>query len=76
MRFAITRSETRDLQPSPGFAQCRVGSIDDVGIRYGFATSAWKTRMATIATAIVNDQSISVRTGLGNRDSERSRICT
>ena len=33
IRFAITRSETRDRQPSAGFAQWSVGSIEDDGIR-------------------------------------------
>src|SRR5580765_6240665 len=73
IRFAITRSETRDLQPSAGFPQWRVGSIEAEGILYGFAISAWKTSTPTTARVIVSVQSISVRSGLGNRDSDRSR---
>jgi hypothetical protein len=32
-RFASTRSENRDVQPSPAPAQWSVGSIDEDGIR-------------------------------------------
>jgi hypothetical protein len=42
----MTRSAKRDLQPLTGLAQWRVGCIDGEGIRYGFATSAWKAGMS------------------------------
>ena len=67
-RSAMTRSATRDVQPLTGLAQWRVGSIDGVGIRYGFATSAWKASTPAIASVIVSAQSISVRSGVGRRD--------
>ena len=74
IRFAITRSETCARQPSAGFPQCSVGSIEAVGIRYGFATSAWKMRIPNTATQSVSAQSINVRYGLGSLDRERSRM--
>jgi hypothetical protein len=40
-----------------------VGSIDGDGIWYGFATSASKMRMKTIAKAMVAAQSATVRHG-------------
>ena len=39
-RLAITRSLNRPWQKAIGFAQWSVGSIDGVGMRYGFATCA------------------------------------
>ena len=49
------------MQPLTGLAQWRVGSIDGDGIRYGFATSAWKISTPTTASESVSAQSISVR---------------
>src|SRR6266571_8611053 len=64
-RFASTRSEKRDVQPEPGFAQCRVGSIDDDGIRYGLTTHALIASTIAIAPAIVTIQSMIPRHGCG-----------
>ena len=52
-RFASTRSERRASHPTPGRAQCRVGSIDDDGIRYGFTTHALIASTIAIAPAMV-----------------------
>src|SRR5262245_56166990 len=51
------RSEMRASQPDAGRAQCSVGSIDDDGIRKGFATSAWKAKTTATASTIVASQS-------------------
>src|SRR6476620_8819743 len=59
--FASTRSEKRDSHPLPGFAQCRVGSIDDDGIRYGFTTHALMASTIAIAPTMVTIQSIVTR---------------
>src|SRR6267142_667436 len=56
-RFASTRSEKRARQPGPGRAQCRRGSIDEVGIRYGFTTQALIASTIAIAPTIVTNQS-------------------
>ena len=58
-----------NLKPVPGLAQWNVGSIDEDGIRYGFATSAWKTSTNPMATAIVRTQSAMCRQGSGRRRS-------
>ena len=60
-RFASTRSLKCASQPGAGFAQWSVGSIDEDGIRYGFATSASKTSTSASATTIVTSQSMSLR---------------
>src|SRR5689334_18932812 len=60
-RFASTRSEKRDSQPLPGRAQCRVGSIDDDGIRYGFTTYALIASTIATAPRIVIAQSMAIR---------------
>src|SRR5215210_6749678 len=60
-RFARTRSENRDLHPSAGSAQCKVGSIEEDGIRYGFTTHCLIARTAPTATTIVITQSAVVR---------------
>src|SRR5438105_5385985 len=52
-----------------GRAQCSVGSIDEDGIRYGFAISASKTRTKATASASVRTQSATVRQGRGRRAS-------
>ena len=72
----MIRSATRDLQPLTGLEQWRAGSIDGEGIRYGFATSAWKMRTAITARAMVSAQSTNVLNGDGRRDRDRSRIRT
>ena len=64
------------MQPLTGLAQWSVGSIDGDGIRYGFATSAWKISTPTTASESVSAQSISVRSGAGRRDPDLSRIRT
>ena len=71
-RFASTRSERRAWQPSPGRAQCSVGSIDEDGIRYGFTTQALIASTMRIAPAIVTIQSIAIRHGRGSRCVSRS----
>ena len=60
-RFASTRSESRASQPSPGRAQCSVGSIDEDGIRYGLTTHALIASTIRIAPAIVTIQSSAIR---------------
>src|SRR5579872_3000558 len=64
-RLTSTRSLDDPRHHSPGLAQCSVGSIDDDGMRYGFAISASKTRTNAIATTIVTTQSASFRHGIG-----------
>src|SRR6476646_8213254 len=71
-RFARTRSERRASHPSPGRAQCSVGSIDEDGIRYGFTTQALIASTIAIAPAIVTIQSIAIRHGRGRRAVIRS----
>src|SRR5690348_16954990 len=71
-RFASTRSERRASQPSPGRAQCRVGSIDDDGIRYGFTTNHLIITTMKIAPAMVTIQSIAMRHGRGSPEVARS----
>src|SRR5919201_6054483 len=82
-RFASTRSERRASQPTPGLAQCSVGSIDDDGIRYGFTTHALIASTIATAPAIVTIQSIAMRQGRGSPAVRRSiglrdgrRFCT
>src|SRR4051794_37196435 len=59
-RFARTRSESLASQPCPP-AQCRVGSMDEEGIRYGLTTQALIASTIAIAPAIVTIQSIATR---------------
>ena len=66
-RFASTRSEVLASQPTAGFAQWSVGSIDEDGMRYGLATSASNASTKTTASAIVTTQSAIVRQGWGIR---------
>src|SRR6059036_1751914 len=70
-RFASTRSERRASQPWPP-AQCRVGSIDDEGIRYGLTTHCLIANTIATAPAIVTIQSIAIRQGRGSRYVSRS----
>src|SRR5688500_13685653 len=65
-RFASTRSENRAVHPGPSPAQ-RVGSIDDVGMRYGFTTHCLIARTIATAPTIVTTQSIARRQGSGSR---------
>src|SRR5436309_7012742 len=60
-RFASTRSEKRARQPGPGRAQCRVGSIEDEGILYGFTTHALIASTIATAPMIVAAQSMTTR---------------
>ena len=60
-RFASTRSEVLASQPTAGFAQWSVGSIDEDGMRYGFTTHALIARTIATAPAIVTTQSIATR---------------
>src|SRR5581483_8270069 len=70
----ITRSLRRPVQPMPGFAQCSVGSIDDVGTRNGCATSASTASTTIAATASVTTHStIERRTGRRRRWGASSR---
>src|SRR5512134_1801077 len=71
-RFARTRSEELARQPSAGAAQCSVGSIEEVGIRYGFTTQAFTARTIPTATARVTTQSIATRAGCGRPAVRRS----
>ena len=64
-RFASTRSEILASQPFPGRAQCSVGSIDDVGMRYGLTTQALIASTIAIAPPIVSSQSRTPRHGCG-----------
>src|SRR3954469_5248523 len=66
-RFAITRSLYLPSHHVPGFAQWSVGSIDEDGIRYGFATSASNASTNTIASPIVTTQPTIVPQGWGIR---------
>ena len=50
--------------------------MDGEGIRYGFATSAWKMRTATTASVRVRAQSISVLNRAGSRVRDLSKIRT
>src|SRR5262245_50655527 len=61
-RFASTRSENRASHPWAGRAQCRVGSIDEDGIRYGLTTHALTASTIAIAPTIVTTQSTTTRT--------------
>src|SRR5918994_4657935 len=71
-RFASTRSENRDSHPGAGRAQCRVASIEDDGIRYGFTTQALIARTIAIAPTIVTIQSTAMRSRRGRRPVTRS----
>src|SRR5919106_5025215 len=71
-RLARTRSEKRDSQPVAGRAQCRDGSIDEDGIRYGFTTHALIARTIATAPTIVTAQSIATRHGRGRPAVSRS----
>src|SRR5207253_5214762 len=70
-RFASTRSERRASQPWPP-AQCRLGSIDDEGIRYGLTTHCMIANTIATVPAIVTIQSIAIRQGRGSRYVSRS----
>jgi hypothetical protein len=71
-RFASTRSEKRASQPLAGRAQCRVGSIDEEGIRYGLTTQALIASTIAIAPAMVTIQSIVTRQPCGRPCVKRS----
>src|SRR5919201_6352436 len=71
-RFARTRSEIPARQPAPGVAQCKVGSMEEDGIRYGFTTQALIAKTAPTATTIVTTQSMSVGHGAGKLAVSRS----
>ena len=71
-RFATTRSECDDMHPAAGRAQCSVGSMEDEGTRYGFATSTFTARTTAIAKAIESVQSRTLRQGSGTRRVRRS----
>src|SRR5688572_4650605 len=71
-RFASTRSEKRASQPFAGRAQCRLGSIEDEGIRYGFTTHALIASTIRIAPAIVTTQSTVMRSRCGRPRVSRS----
>ena len=60
-RFASTRSEKRASQPFPGRAQCKVGSIDEDGMRYGLTTYALIASTIATAPRIVTAQSMAIR---------------
>src|SRR6478672_7314683 len=68
---ASTRSSDEPRQPHPGLAQLSVCSIEDEGIRYGWATPASKISTTPLATPIVTSQSTSLRQGCGIRPSGR-----
>src|SRR5262245_33543532 len=71
-RFASTRSEKRASHPAAGRAQCRVGSIDEEGIRYGLTTQALIARTIATAPTIVTIQSTAIRRRRGKRPVTRS----
>src|SRR6476619_2625893 len=71
-RFASTRSEKRASHPGAGRAQCRVGSIDEDGIRYGLTTQALMARTIAIAPTMVTIQSTAIRARRGRRPVTRS----
>ena len=71
-RLASTRSDVPAWQPGSGAAQCRVGSIEDDGMRYGLTTQALMASTAATAIAIVSTQSMTVGQGAGS-DSSRVR---
>src|SRR5262245_23013943 len=71
-RFASTRSDQCASQPCPGLAQCRVGSIDEEGIRYGLITHALIASTIAIAPMIVTAQSIAIRQPRGRPEVRRS----
>ena len=71
-RFASTRSEKRASHPGAGRAQCRVGSIDDDGIRYGLTTQALIASTIATAPTIVTIQSTAIRARFGSRPVTRS----
>src|SRR5918996_778078 len=64
-RFASTRSEVLASQLCAGRAQCKVGSIEEDGIRYGFTTQALIASTIATAPTIVTSQSIAMRSGRG-----------
>src|SRR5437870_6466132 len=75
-RFASTRSELRASHPSPGRAQCSVGSIDEDGIRYGLTIQALIASTRRTAIPSVSTQSTNVRwrwERFGNRRSSGPR---
>jgi hypothetical protein len=71
-RFASTRAEKRASQPGPGTAQCRVGSMDEDGMRYGFTTQALIASTMATAPTIVTTQSMATRHGRGSPAVSRS----
>src|SRR5919108_4362424 len=70
----MTRSEKRARQPEAGRAQCSVGSIEDEGTRYGFATSASNASTKATASEIVITQSSTRCHGAGSRATRRRGI--
>src|SRR5437763_1098791 len=62
IRQASTRSLELPRHPGPGLAQLRYGSIDDVGIRYGYTTQCLIASTMRIAPTIVRTQSSVTRT--------------
>src|SRR5690242_6443438 len=64
-RFASTRSLKCASQPSPGRAQCSVGSIEDDGILYGLTTHALRAKTMRTAPTIVKIQSSVTRVERG-----------
>ena len=71
-RFASTRSEKPASQPSVGWAQWSVGSIEEEGMRYGFTTQALIASTIAIAPTIVTTQSIATRQPCGSPRVSRS----
>src|SRR5215212_1054868 len=60
-RFARMRSERSASHPGSGRAQCRAGSIEGDGIRYGLITQAFTPRTINTANMIVITQSTTTR---------------
>src|SRR5256885_755248 len=72
MRQASTRSLELPRQPTAGFAQFSVGSIDDDGMRYGLTTHSLSASTIRIAPAIVRIQSSVTRTLRGSPGKRRA----
>ena len=72
-RFARIRSELEASHPSSGRAQCSVGSIDDVGIRYGLTIHAFTPITIATAPTIVSTQSSTTRRRCERFGKNRSR---
>src|ERR687892_1014048 len=71
-RFASTRSEKPASHAAAGRAQCKVGSMDEDGMRYGFTTQALMASTIATAPAIVTTQSITTRGPWGSPCVRRS----